>query len=186
YSRVEDYRLRVHSVIRRAGEAPEETDLTYWFRRPDRFRMELRNPHPGLTLVHPHGEGRVRVRPGGLLRFLKISLDPGSARLEVSPGQRVDQTDLGLLIRNISRSLAGAAPGAAAVRTEGGTVVLSVEGENHFLPGVWTRYELWVDRELWLPVRVREEVPSRGWERDVRFDEITLNPGLPESFFRLD
>ncbi|MFU8855498.1 MAG: hypothetical protein ACNA8S_00685 [Deferrisomatales bacterium] len=139
YSRVEDYRLRVHSVIRRAGEAPEETDLTYWFRRPDRFRMELRNPHPGLTLVHPHGEGRVRVRPGGLLRFLKISLDPGSARLEVSPGQRVDQTDLGLLIRNISRSLAGAAPGAAAVRAEGGTVVLSVEGENHFLPGVWTR-----------------------------------------------
>jgi len=186
YAQVRDYRMRVHSVAREGDAPPEETRLLYWFQRPDRFRMEFLQSHQGLVLVFPYRDGRVRVRPGGLLRFLKISLDPASASLEVSPGQRVDQTDLGRLVQNIARSLAQARPETLALSGTGDHVIAEVEAENHFLPGVTTRYQIWVDRRLWLPTRVREEVPSRQWAREVSFEDLELNPGLPESLFRLD
>lgn len=63
-SGVDDYRLRVRSTLRRGQGEPEETVALDWFQRPDRFRMELVKPHPGLVLVYPHGPAKVRIRPG--------------------------------------------------------------------------------------------------------------------------
>ncbi len=186
YDQVRDYRMRVRSVVQEGDAPPEETLALYWFQRPDRLRMEFLQPHPGLVLVFPYRDGRVRVRPGGLLRFLKISLDPGSASLQVSPGQRVDQTGLGLLVANVARSLTGARPGSLELSQTADHLVAAVEAENHFQPGVATRYRFWVDRELWLPTRVGEEVPSRRWAREVSFEDLEVNPGLPESLFTLE
>jgi len=186
YAAVRDYRMGVASTVRSDGRPPEETRLLYYFKRPNWFRMDFLEPHPGMILVYPSGPGKVRIQPGGLLRFLKISLDPASASLEVSPGQRIDQADLGLLVRNIARSLAEPLSGEASLRSKPEVVVAEVEAENHFQPGVRTRYEFWIDRQRWLPVRVREAVPDRGWSREVAFEGLETNLDLPDALFRLE
>ena len=186
YAGVQDYRMRVASVVRKRGRPQEKTRLLYHFKRPDRFRIDFLEPHPGLALVYPTDSGKVHIQPGGFFRFFKISLDPGSARLEVSPGQRIDQADLGLLVRNIARSLTEPLSGGPSLRFTPEVVIAEVEAENHFQPGVRTRYEFWIDRQRWLPVRVREAVPDRRWERDVAFEELETNLGLPDALFRLE
>jgi outer membrane lipoprotein-sorting protein len=186
YAGVQDYQMRVASTVKERGRPAKETRLRYRFKRPDRFRIEFLEPHRGLVLAYPTGSGKVRIRPGGLFRFLSITLDPGSASLEVSPGQRIDQADLGLLVRNIARSLNGPLAGAPALRVTPEHVVAVVEAENHFQPGVRTRYEFWIERRRWLPVRVREAVPERGWEREVTFEELETNQGLPDALFLLE
>jgi len=186
YAGVEDYRTQVTSTVREAGQEPEETRFLYRFRRPNRIRIDFSSPHPGTTLVYPTTAGKVRIRPGGLFRFLRISLDPGSASLEVAPGQRIDQTDLGFLVRNITRSLTDSGSTEISLRYAPEAVVASVVAENHFQAGVRTRYEFWVNRRLWLPVRLRETVPEREWEREVSFEDLETNLGLPESLFHLE
>lgn len=192
WAEVRDYRALLVTTAREHEGPPQRATARYWFQKPNRLRLEFVSPHPGLVLVYPyrpqghHGEGKARVQPGGLLKFLRITLDPGSARLAVAPGQRLDQTDLGLLVRNIARSLAAEARSAPVLRESRENLVAVVEAEAHFLPGVAARYEFRIDRGLWLPVGVREEISERGWVREVAFEGLEVNPGLPESLFRLE
>jgi hypothetical protein len=189
---VRDYRALLVSTAWGGDGPPERTVLRYWFQKPDRLRLEFVSPRAGLVLVYPHGpdgprgEPKARVQPGGLLRFLRLTLDPGSPRLAVAPGQRVDQTDLGLLVRNIARSLTAEARSVPLLWHSGDDVVAAVEAEAHFLPGVAARYAFRIDPTLWLPVGVREEIPTSGWVREVEFRELEVNPGLPEDLFRLE
>lgn len=76
--------------------------------------------------------------------------------MEVSPEQRIDQIDLGLLIRNIAHSLTDPRSGQVEVEREDGYIRLRVLADDHFREGIVTRYQFVVDRELWLPVKVQE------------------------------
>ncbi|MEW6489770.1 MAG: hypothetical protein AB1578_17915 [Thermodesulfobacteriota bacterium] len=189
---VRDYRALLVSTAWVGVAPPERTTLRYWFQKPDRLRLEFISPRAGLVLVYPYrpdgpqGEPRARVQPGGFLRFLRLTLDPGSPRLAVAPGQGVDQTDLGLLVRNIARSLTAEARSPPVLREYRDHLVAAVEAEAHFLRGVPARYEFRIDRALWLPVGVREELPERGWVREVVFQDLDVNPGFPEDLFRLE
>jgi hypothetical protein len=65
-------------------------------------------------------------------------------------------------------------------------VAIRVESENHFRPGVTTRYTFSIDKRLWLPVFVKEETLQGVLERTVAFGDLRVNVGLTERFFRLD
>ncbi|MBE0618344.1 MAG: hypothetical protein IH608_10525 [Proteobacteria bacterium] len=65
-------------------------------------------------------------------------------------------------MRNLARSLIEGRSGSRFLSQTDEYAVAEVEAESHFLTGVVTRYRFWADRELWLPVRVQEEVPGGG------------------------
>lgn len=65
-------------------------------------------------------------------------------------------------------------------------IVVRVEAENHFRPGVVTRYTLEIDRRLWLPVSVKEETPEGVLERTVAFCDLRVNVGLQDALFDLE
>lgn len=180
---VEDYRTTVEARVTRDGGAAERTRLLLRGKRPGRLRADFETPHPGLVLVYPGGGGRVRTTPGGALGFLRLTLAPDNALLTVAPGQQFHQTDLGLLVANIARSLGAGRLGEVERSEAGGRLVVRVRAENHFLPGVPTRYEFWIDPARWLPAGVRDEVPERGWAREVWFRDLEVNLGLPEALF---
>ena len=67
---------------------------------------------------------------------LKLHLSPDNSLLLVGSGQQIDQTDFGLLIDNISRSLTDQRRGALDITEEVGHVRISVLAENHFRKGL--------------------------------------------------
>jgi outer membrane lipoprotein-sorting protein len=186
YAQVSDYRTKV-AVRNYDRDGSFETEkFLYTFKKPNWIRLDFESPHAGMILVYPDKNGKVTVRPSGLARLLKLHLAPDSRVLKGSSGQRIDQTDLGLLIKNISHSLSDQRRGPAEITEENGYARIRVLAADHFREDTVTLYQFFIDMKLWLPAKVEEFAPDGRLERSVVFRDLTINNGTPDSFFQLD
>ena len=186
YGKVEDYRVRVEvTTFADDGSASIERFL-YSFKKPNRIRLDFEEPHHGLTMIYPDEKGKVFVRPSGLAHLFSFHLSPKSRLLAVSPGQRIDQTDMGQLIRNIAHSLTDRRLGPAAITEEGSIIRIRVLAADHFVAGVATLYRFLIDGRTWLPKGVEEATPAGKKRRTVAFLDLRTNVGIPDEFFRTD
>jgi len=95
----------------------------------------------------------------------------------------MDQTDLGLLIKNIVHSLTDRRRGELKVSGEDDREIVEVLAEDHFRAGVLTLYHFTIDKKRWLPVEVRESTPDGVLRRKVIFNNF--NTAIP-SVFRMN
>jgi hypothetical protein len=95
-------------------------------------------------------------------------------------GHRVDQSDLGTLVRNLS---ALEKSGVAATSDEGDPACLVVEGAlGRSVAGVH-RYRVWFDPACSLPNRVISEDDLGERIESVTMDDLRIDAALPEDFF---
>ena len=186
YAQTADYQMETEVKVYNEGKVVETELFLYTFRKPDHIRIDMESPYAGMVLVYSGEDGKVAVKPGGLIGFLKLHLSPDSALLRTAAGQRIDQTDLGLLIKNIGHSLTDRRRGEVRITEQDGQVRIEVLAEDHFLAGVLTLYHFLIDKTHWLPVEVRELTPDGILKREVRFRNLKTSTGVPESFFRIN
>jgi outer membrane lipoprotein-sorting protein len=186
YANVNSYRTRVEVRTFESGGSSEIEKFLYNFKKPKWIRIDFESPHPGMILVYPDKNGKVEVQPAGLAHFLKLHLAPGNRLLKGSSGQRIDQTDLGLLIKNIGHSLTDQRRGPAEITEENGYARIRVLAADHFREDVVTLYRFFIDKRLWLPAKVEEFTPEGHIERSITFEDLRTNNGVPDSFFQLD
>ncbi len=185
YAGVKDYQTRVTVRTFKSDGSSEIEKFLYSFKKPQRIRLDFESPHAGMILVYPDKNGKVAVQPAGLARLLKLHLAPDSRLLKDSSGQRIDQTDLGLLITNISHSLTDQRRGPAEIEEKDGYVRVRVLAADHFRADVVTLYQFFIDKKLWLPVKVEEFTPDGRLGRSVIFEDLRINRGLGDDFFQL-
>ena len=186
YAQIEDYQMETEVKVYHEGQVIETKRFLYTFRKPDHIRIDMKSPYAGMVLVYPAENDKVAVKPGGLFGFMKLRLSPDSALLRTDAGQRIDQTDLGLLIKNIDHSLTDKRRGEVRITGQDGQVRIEVLAEDHFLDGVLTLYHFFIDKTRWLPVEVREFNPDGILKREVRFLNLRTSIGVSESFFRIN
>jgi len=184
WSQIKDYRATVEVTTRKADGAFEVRKFLYTYKKPGCIRLDLESPHRGMIVIFPDEEGKVFVRPSGIARLFRFHLAPDSPRLVGASGQRIDQTDLGLLIRNIGHSLTDGRLGPVAIAREGKRVLIRVLAADHFRPFKATLYRFFLDEDLHLPVEVEESTTEDQLERRITFGDLRLNAGVPESLFR--
>lgn len=184
YEKVNAYRVETEVTTYRHGQVGERRRFVYTFEKPERLRIDMESPHPGMVLLYPDAQAQVRVRFGGWASFLNFHLSPDSSFLANAAGQRIDQTDFGLLIRNIAHSLTDQRRGPARLRDEDGNWILEVLAEDHFRKGVLTRYRFTIDKATDLPVSVQESTPAGEKERTVTFRHLDTSPDLPADWFK--
>lgn len=186
YDMVEDYQVSMAIRTHESYDSFKIKKFLYTFKKPNWIRIDFESPDSGMALVYPDRNGKVVVRPFGWARFFKLHLAPDSSLLEVSSGQRIDQTDMGLLIRNITHSLTDQRRGRAEFKEDERQIRIRVLADNHFQDGVVTLYEFFIDKKQWLPVGVEESTPDGILERKIIFQNLRVNVGIPDSFFQLD
>jgi outer membrane lipoprotein-sorting protein len=185
YDKVKDYQANVEVRTSKSDGSFDTEKFLYTFKKPEMIRLDFESPHSGMILVYPDRNRKVVVRPWPFFPFFKLHLDPGDPILVSHSGQHIDQTDLGLLIRNIGHSLTDQSRGPPEVTEKDGTVEIQVLAENHFRKGILTIYRFSTDEELWLPVKVEESDSAGRLERTMIFRNLRTNIGIPESSFRL-
>jgi len=185
YESVKDYRVLVHVVLATEDGTQRTEEFLYTLKKPRQVRIDFKTPQPGTILIFPDAEGNVWVRPWGW-RFLDLRLPPDSFLLSSPSGQRIDQTDFGLLLRNVGRSMEGGRRGPLEILEEDQCVRIRVLAENHFSDGKVTRYEFVIDRNTILPAEIEERTPGGVFERRITFRNLVINTGVPDAFFRLD
>jgi outer membrane lipoprotein-sorting protein len=186
YAQVKEYQTEMEVSEYREGKAVETKRFLYTFRKPDHLRIDMKSPYPGMILVYPDKDGKVFVKPGGLAGLLKLHLSPGSSLLRISAGQRLDQTDLGLLIKNIVHSLTDRRRGKIKVSGQDGREIFEVLAEDHFRAGVLTLYNFSIDKTRWLPVEINESTPGGVLKRKVILRNLQTSIAIPDSFFRIN
>ncbi len=186
YARVTCYRTDAEVEEYREGRVRERRRFIYTFKKPDHLRIDMESPHPGLVLVYPDEGGKVSIKPGGVAHFFRLRLAPDNPLLESRTGQRIDQTDLGLLIRNIEHSLTDRLYGKVGISERNGRIVLDVLAADHFLPDVRTRYLFFIGTKTWLPTEVDEYTEDGILKRKVIFRDLKILTDIPDRFFRLD
>jgi hypothetical protein len=186
YANMNDYSTRVEVRTVKGDGSSETEKFLYTFKKPNWIRLDFESPHKGMILAYPDKNGKVAVRPAGLANFLKLHLAPNSRLLSGSSGQRIDQTDFGLLIRNIGHSLTDQRRGPAEITDENGYVRIRVLAADHFREDVVTLYRFFIDKKLWLPAIVEEFTPDGSLERSISFGDLRINNGLSDSFFQFD
>jgi outer membrane lipoprotein-sorting protein len=138
-----------------------------------------------MVLIYLDKNGKVRVQLPGLAHIFTFDLSPGNPLITGPSGQRIDQTDLGLLIKNLSHSLTDQRRGSLEIE-EDGYVRLRVLAVNHFNEGIITQYEFFIDKNLWLPVKVEESMPDGQLERTITFQDLKINIGVADNYFQMD
>ena len=186
YAEVIDYQAAMEVKTYGNDNALETETFLYTFKKPKKIRLDLKSPHHGMVLVYPDRKGKVGVRPSGWASFIKLSLSPDSFLLKTPSGQSIDQTDLGLLIENISLSLTDERHGGPEIDEDEKFIHVQVLAENHFQKGILTRYEFIIDRVMWLPVGVREYTTEKVLQRQIIFRDLKVNIGINDSFFIME
>jgi outer membrane lipoprotein-sorting protein len=186
YGDVVDYQTNVEVKTQKTDGSHETERFLYTFKKPHWIRLDFEVPRAGMIVVYPDEQGKVVIRPSGLIRFLKVRLTPENSLLRVASGQRIDQTDMGLLIENISKSLTAPSQGQLEITEHERHISMRVLAQDHFQDNVVTLYRFIIDKRSWLPIEVQEATPTGEVRRSVIFRDLRTNTGIPDSFFQLD
>jgi len=183
YATVMDYQSTVEVTSAGQDGSLSTEKFLYTFKRPKRIRIDFEVPHPGTVVIYSNKDGKVRVRPWGAKGIFELHLDPDSFLLRLNSGQRVDQTDLGLLIVKIRESMEDRRRGPVELSESESAVEMSVAADNHFREGVTTRYRFSIDKKTWLPVQIEEFSLEGAFERRILFLDLGTNIGVPDNTF---
>jgi outer membrane lipoprotein-sorting protein len=175
------YRL----TLRSQGSGGEEI-IHYSYRSPGDVRMDMETPYRGAVLIYRHDTGRVQLWPfGSPGRRPALSLRPTNRMVRSSQGHRVDQSDVGTLLRNVQRlQHHGSTRRLEPVTHEGRPVQhVVVEAEPGRTVHEVARYDLWLDDETLFPLRVAS-YDRRGQRMEsVLLEDVQLDPDFPTDHF---
>ncbi len=186
YAQVNDYQTKVTVKVYKNNGPSETEKFLYTFKKPNQVRIDFESPHPGLILAYPDKNGKVIIRPPGLAHLLKLYLAPDNTLLIGSSGQRIDQTEMRILIKNIEHSLTDQRRGPLELAEENGFIRIRVLSDDHFRKGEITFYQFFIDKVLFLPIRVEESTPDGRHHRIRIFDNLKINTGISDDFFQLE
>ena len=186
YAKVESYQAEMEVREYRKGSYLESKRFHYTFRKPNQLRIDMHSPQPGTVLIYPDRGGKVALRPGGWTGFVTLHLAPDNAMLASGSGQRIDQSDFGLLLRNMRHSITDQRRGAVVLSESEGRICIEVLAQDHFVAGAQTLYRFVVDSVRWLPQEVHELTPNGAPKRVSLFKDLKTSLPISDSSFRIE
>jgi hypothetical protein len=183
YAKVSTYQTEMEVREYRKGKYLESKRFLYTFKKPNQLRIDMQYPQPGTVLVYPDKQGKVTLRPGGWTGIVTLHLAPDNSMLASDSGARIDQSDIGLLLRNIRHSLTDQRRGEITLSEAEGRISIEVLADDHFQPGVQTLYRFVFDSARGLPLEEHEATPKGTPKRVTVFGKLKISIPIKDDFF---
>lgn len=181
FEHIESYQVK---IVSKSAQG-DNSVIHYSYRKPGYVRMDFTEPHPGAVLVYNPISGTVRLWPFGLHQFPVLNLSPANSLIRDQKGHRVDQSDVGTLLRNI-RSLQqrGETTIVGKEVLLGQSVLhVSIRGPAGFTVSDVHRSELWLDNSHHFPIKVVSYGIDEHVIETVFMDAVVFNIPFPDNFF---
>lgn len=195
YAKIEDYTSTIDKRELIKGELKEEKNAIFKFKKPASFYMKMtEGKSKGAQIVFIKGkyDDKLQVRPGGLLKFAKMSLDPKGDMVMESARHPIWEADMGHIIRLIEENYQK----AKAAKEEN----VSYQNEE-ILDGRKTMLfkavfpkdkdyyghiiSINIDSKLFLPVKIT----VYDWDKNLLemyyYRDIKINVGLSDQDFKI-
>ncbi|MGU7773599.1 LolA family protein [Burkholderia sp. MR1-5-21] len=181
-----DHASSYRATIRSSPRHGVPTEIHYAYRKPGYIRMDFVAPHRGAVLVYDPVSRKVRVRPFGAHMPPALSLSPTNPLVRDPSGHRVDQSDIGELLRNVHALQEGGLTVTQGEETVGGRTALRVTvtgAPAHVVAGVH-RYQLWLDTDDGFPLKVVSFADGDDQPLEtVTLDDVEIDVAFPDHFF---
>jgi outer membrane lipoprotein-sorting protein len=172
-------------VTKNGKEFPRHHTVLRLRSEPETIHMAFVEPYEGRKVLYVKGQngGKLRVRPGGLWKFLVVSLDPEGERAMKGAIDPFPAQGFPNIVRKAEEVL-------ESVQGRGDCLVSvdwNVEGEGRTCaklriaaPGVG-EMTLLVDQTTYFPYRIVKRNGSDG--ATYVYEDVQLNPGMKDSEF---
>ncbi|MCL4458113.1 MAG: DUF1571 domain-containing protein [Nitrospirae bacterium] len=182
YNSVESYSVTLRS---RSDDSSEE--IRYYYKKPGFVRMEFVKPYKGAMLVYSPSKKEARLRPFGFFKSFILTLSPDNSLIKSSKGHRVDESDIGALLKVVKKLQYNGKTEISGEESVGNrpVIVVSVKGEKDFAVNGIHRYILWLDKKTFLPLKVAAYDMQGELMEEVLMDDLKINIGITEDFFEL-
>ncbi len=163
----------------------ERQIIRYSYRKPGWVRMEFVQPHRGLVLIYDPLVRKVRLWPFGPNRAPAFSFGPDNPLVRSRSGQRVDRSDIGVLLANLmalraSGSMMPLGDAELAARPALGFEIAGGMGAT--VAGVH-RYRVWLARDSLFPLKVESFDAGGNLIEAVDMTNVEIDVPFPERFF---
>ncbi|NJD56382.1 MAG: DUF1571 domain-containing protein [Nitrospirae bacterium] len=174
------YQVTLHA---RGNHFSEE--VRYYF-KSGCVRMEFISPFHGSVLTYNPSSKEVRLKPLPFLNHV-IPLSPDSHMVRSSAGHRVDQSDIGSLLRAITtlQSKGKTSMAGDDVLSGRNTMIIRIVGDDDADVCGIHRYDLWLEKKTFLPLKVTTYNSEEELIEEVVMDDLEINVDLPDDLFRL-
>ncbi len=183
YKKIDAYSVTLRSKSRNASEI-----IKYYYKRPGFVRMEFIEPHNGAVLVYDPFKKLVRLRPFSHLKSFILSLKPDDFLVRSSKGHTVAESDIGTLLKRVEELQENGKTEVLGEEAVGGreTLLVSVTGTSDKTVQGTSKYLLWLEKDSFMPLRVKAYDAGGELSEDVMMDDLKINPALPEDYFKIE
>lgn len=184
WANVHNYTCNMDVMVYKPDGAEVETlhqVQKFAFKKPTAYHVLQMGPFKeGGELVVTE-QGVIRAHAGGLLSFIKVTLDRDSEHLKGITGENIFQSDFGYLIKTMHDLVPTARD--LTVHPEG-TGPDAPEILNATVPSTGTRWRMVVDQRTHMPIELER------WNGDVKFyrifwRDIRINVSIPAGEFEM-
>ena len=185
-SALRNYRnITTYQVTLRSKSHNFFEEIRYYYKSAY-IRMEFIKPLPGVILTYNPIKKEVRIRP---FRFINhvVTLSPDNDMIQSSAGHKVDESDIGSLLGIVAKLQSNGKTYIIRDESLSGrqTVLVRVTGIEDFTICGIHKYDLWLDKITYLPLKIvsydlREEVIE-----EVLMDDLEIDLELPDNLFNL-
>lgn len=177
---VASYQMIVKSISRDKTEI-----MHYYFKTPGYVRLEFVKPFNGAVLVFDPTTKQAKVWPFGYRRFPAFTLSPENRLILGATDRHVDQSDVGVLFRNVKVLQEHGKTQIVGTESVGGKegLHITVEGNPGFSVETVHLSHLWLDQTTGFPLRVSNYDEAGEMIEVVEIGDLRINPVFPGDFF---
>jgi len=180
YETVTTYQVTLRSQGKKFSE-----EIRYFY-KSGYIRMEFIKPFCGAVLTYDPIRKEVRLKPLRILNRV-ISLNPESHMIQSSAGHRIDESDIGSLLRAVARLQAEGRTCVEGEEVLAGreTMLVRVTGNDDAAVCGVHRYDLWLDKGSYLPLKVVSCDLMDDLVEEVVMDDLETDVDLADGLFHL-
>ena len=180
---IEDYTSEVEQIYFKDGVEEERHHFKYFFKKPDKIRVDFFSPHSGLNVFYQRGEKKATLRPFPSVPSIKFRISIDNSIIKTPTGQGIYQTDMIFFIDFLFRNLAQVPQKDSQFQEEKDQVHFLFWARDYVQGNVPEKYRIFISTQNWFPIRI-ERYSSEG--KPVEFSHIqnyVFNSHLDERFF---
>jgi outer membrane lipoprotein-sorting protein len=183
YHELQSYECDIEGLYFDSGKESERYVFRFYFRQPNLFRIEFREPYPGMTIFYTQGDKEFVARPFRAFPSLQFRFSVSNPLFKTPSGQGVNQMHL-LYFLEFLRQNAGTVPQEDPdLKNDGESFSFWVTSKDYATGGATVRYRMHIDTRIWLPDRI-ERYDTTGTPMEFTFfRNFHINPDLNEAFF---
>ena len=183
YGKLQSYACDIEGIYYEAGREFERYVFRFYFGKPDRFRIEFRNPYQGVTIFYTEGEKEFTSRPLAAFPSVQFRFSVDNPFFKSPSGQAVNQMHLRHFLGFLRDNARNLPQERADFKYDGEILSFWLNAKDYVEGKLNERYRIYIDSRLWLPARLeRFDMAGTPLEFTI-FSNYRINPSLDRAFF---